>query len=183
MSEHIESCLLYTEALTQERKTCTAGKWQKVQPCPPLFLLGIWATWSTKGSRLINPMNATPESCSFLQSQQMEWDHTARDKRTSISLISKFQNIFRWLLLFFQRGSSISRLPYSDLLFIVMLQRVFVVVFHKKSKMGNVIEAEQGNLAAKHGQWLPYSPLCVRHMRSTLTLNRRVLNQKVTKKP
>ena len=120
---------------------------------PFLFLLGIWATWSTKGSRLINPMNATPESCSFLQSQQMEWDHTARDKRTSISLISKFQNIFRWLLLFFQSGSSISRLPYSDLLFIVMLQRVFVVVFHKKSKMGNVIEAEQGNLPAKHGQW------------------------------
>ena len=67
--------------------------------------------------------------------------------------------------------------------FILMLQRVFVVVFHKKFHMGNVIEAEQGNLAAKHGQWLPYSPLCVRHMRSTLTLNRRVLNQKVTKKP
>ena len=63
--------------------------------------------------------------------------------------------------------------------FILMLQRVFVVVFHKKFHMGNVIEAEQGNLPAKHGQW----SLCVRHMISTPTLKRRVLNQKETKKP
>ena len=184
MSEDIESCLLYTEALTQERKTCTAGKWQKVQPCPPFCF--SWAFGQLDQRReAASSIQWTPRlnHVLFLQSQQMEWDHTARDKRTSISLISKFQNIFRWLLLFFQRGSGISRLPCSDLLFILMVQRVFVVVFHKKSKMGNVIEAEQGNLAAKHGQWLPYSPLCVRHMRSTLTLNRRVLNQKVTKKP
>ena len=56
------------------------------------------------------------------------------------------------LLLFFWRESSISRLPYSDVLFILLFERVFVFVFHKIFKMRNLKEADQSNLLVKHGQ-------------------------------